>query len=160
MKKKIEQSKDDADKKLELEEEMEEFKREREELIEEEKRIEKEFQSFTEEVDEEISKQYEQLTELTPGTEGYQEVISKIERLKVEQASIIAKKLVEDNNYLQSQGNNFARMYQHKLDEAIEILKQNIERTKATKDYAKYQDRLGKLQNQSLELFEAINGEE
>ncbi len=118
---------------------------EKEQLVEEMKEFE-----------EEISRQYEQLTEITPETDGYQEVLSKIERLKVEQASIIARKLVDDNNYLRSQGNNLARRYQNKLDEAIEILKQNIERTKSTKDYAKYQDRLKKLQDQSQDLLKLM----
>lgn len=77
--------------------------------------------------------------------------------MKVEQAAIIARKLTTDKSYLESQGNNMARRYQRKLDEAIEILQQSVERTKGTRDYAKYQPRLQELEEMNVKLLEKIN---
>ena len=45
-----------------------------------------------------------------------------------------------------------ARRYQRKLDEAIEILQQSVERTKGTRDYAKYQPRLQELEEMNVKL--------
>lgn len=141
----------------EIKKDIEDFTQDRDELIKEEARLREEFDRFTDEIDEEISRQYEELTELTPNTDGYQEVVSKIEKLKVEQAAIIARKLTRDKSYLESQGNNMARRYQRKLDEAIEILQQSVERTKGTRDYAKYQPRLQELEEMNVKLLEKIN---
>ena len=83
----------------EVKKDIEDFTQDRDELIKEEARLREEFDRFTDEIDEEISRQYEELTELTPNTDGYQEVVSKIEKLKVEQAAIIARKLTRDKSY-------------------------------------------------------------
>jgi hypothetical protein len=119
--------------------------------------LNEEFERFTEEIDDEISRQYESLTELEPSSETYKEITSKIEKLKVEQASIISKRMNNDKSYLEGLGNNMARKYQRKLDEAISMLEKKSEAAKSTKDYAKYDKRIADLQEVNANLIDNIN---